>query len=40
VDAEYEAEWAEGSVTPTADDVEPLLRGALVARALLKSTEG
>jgi DNA replication and repair protein RecF len=32
VDATYEAEWAEGSVTPDVDDVERLLRAALVAR--------
>jgi DNA replication and repair protein RecF len=32
VDAAYEAEWAEGSVPPAADDVEALLRGALAAR--------
>lgn len=32
VDASYEAEWAEGSVTPEAGDVEELLRAALVAR--------
>jgi DNA replication and repair protein RecF len=32
VDATYEAEWAEGSVTPDVDDVEELLRAALVAR--------
>jgi DNA replication and repair protein RecF len=32
VHALYEAEWAEGSVTPLADEVEPLLRAALVAR--------
>lgn len=32
VDATYEAEWAEGSVTPDVDDVEKLLRAALVAR--------
>jgi DNA replication and repair protein RecF len=32
VEATYEAEWAEGSVPPAADDVEELLRGALAAR--------
>jgi DNA replication and repair protein RecF len=32
VDAAYEAEWAEGSVTPDVDDVEELLRTALVTR--------
>jgi DNA replication and repair protein RecF len=32
VEAAYEAEWAEGSVTPSSDDVEELLRVALEAR--------
>lgn len=32
IDALYEAEWAEGTVTPAADDVEELLRIALEAR--------
>jgi DNA replication and repair protein RecF len=32
IDAGYETEWAEGSVTPAADDVEDLLRAALVSR--------
>jgi DNA replication and repair protein RecF len=32
VEAAYEAEWAEGTVTPAADDVEDLLRAALMAR--------
>jgi len=32
VDAAYEAEWAEGTVPLAADDVEELLRAALVAR--------
>ena len=36
VDADYEAEWAEGSVTPTAEDVEPLLR----ARCARGATRG
>ncbi len=32
IDAGYEAEWAEGSVTPATDDVEDLLRAALRSR--------
>lgn len=32
VDADYEAEWAEGCVTPVAEDVERLLHAALVER--------
>lgn len=32
VDAAYETEWAEGSVTPEVDDVEERLRAALAAR--------
>jgi DNA replication and repair protein RecF len=32
VEAAYEAEWAEGSVTPSSEDVEELLRVALDAR--------
>jgi DNA replication and repair protein RecF len=32
IDGAYEAEWAEGSVPPAAEEVETLLRGALVAR--------
>jgi DNA replication and repair protein RecF len=40
VDADYEAEWAEGSVTPTADDVEPLLRAALEARRAAEVDRG
>jgi DNA replication and repair protein RecF len=40
VDAAYEAEWAEGSVPPAADDVEELLRGALVARRAAELERG
>lgn len=40
VDAAYEAEWAEGSVTPAADDVEELLRAALAARRTVEVDRG
>ena len=40
VDAVYEAEWAEGSVTPAAQDVEELLRAALVARRTAEVDRG
>ncbi len=40
VDAAYEAEWAEGSVTVTADDVEELLRAALAARRAAEVDRG
>jgi len=40
VDADYEAEWAEGSVTPVAEDVEPLLRAALVERRAAEVDRG
>jgi DNA replication and repair protein RecF len=40
VDADYEAEWAEGSVTPAAEDVEPLLRAALVDRRAAEVDRG
>jgi len=40
VDADYEAEWAEGSVAPAAEDVEPLLRAALVERRAAEVDRG
>jgi DNA replication and repair protein RecF len=40
VDAAYEAEWAEGSVPPAAEDVEVLLRGALTARRAAELERG
>jgi DNA replication and repair protein RecF len=40
VDAAYEAEWAEGSVTPAADDVDELLRAALAARRAAEVDRG
>jgi DNA replication and repair protein RecF len=40
VDADYEAEWAEGSVTPDAEDVEPLLRAALGERRAAEVDRG
>jgi DNA replication and repair protein RecF len=40
VDAVYEGEWAEGSVTPAAQDVEELLRAALVARRTAEVDRG
>jgi DNA replication and repair protein RecF len=40
VDASYEAEWAEGSVPPAADDVEELLRGALATRRAAELERG
>jgi DNA replication and repair protein RecF len=40
VDAAYEAEWAEGSVPPAADDVAVLLRGALAARRAAELERG
>ncbi len=40
VDANYEAEWAEGSVTPVAEDVESLLRAALVERRAAEVDRG
>lgn len=40
VDADYEAEWAEGSVTLVAEDVEPLLRAALVERRAAEVDRG
>ena len=40
VDAAYEAEWAEGSVTPAAADVEELLRAALAARRAAELDRG
>jgi DNA replication and repair protein RecF len=40
VDAAYEAEWAEGSVAPAAEDVEILLRGALAARRAAELERG
>lgn len=40
VDAAYEAEWAEGSVAPAAEDVEPLLRAALVERRAAEVDRG
>ena len=40
VDAGYEAEWAEGSVTPRGDDVEPLLRAALETRRAAEVDRG
>jgi DNA replication and repair protein RecF len=40
VDAAYEVEWAEGGVTPTADDVEELLRAALAARRAAEVDRG
>jgi DNA replication and repair protein RecF len=40
VDADYEAEWAEGSVAPVAEDVEPLLRAALVERRATEVDRG
>jgi DNA replication and repair protein RecF len=40
VDAAYESEWAEGSVTPAAQDVEELLRAALLARRTAEVDRG
>ncbi|MGH9175936.1 MAG: DNA replication/repair protein RecF, partial [Vicinamibacterales bacterium] len=40
IDATYEGEWAEGSVPPAAEDVEMLLRGALVARRAAELERG
>jgi DNA replication and repair protein RecF len=40
IDAVYEAEWAEGSVPPAADDVENLLGGALAARRTAELERG
>ena len=40
VDADYEAEWAEGSVAPAAEEVEPLLRAALVERRAAEVDRG
>ena len=40
VDADYGAEWAEGSVTPAAEDVESLLRAALVERRAAEVDRG
>ena len=40
VDAAYEAEWAEGRMTPAADDVEELLSAALAARQAAELERG
>ncbi len=40
VDASYEAEWAEGSVTQATDDVEELFGAALVARQAAELERG
>jgi DNA replication and repair protein RecF len=40
VEAAYEAEWAEGSVTPSADDVDELLRAALAHRRAAELDRG
>lgn len=40
VDADYEAEWAEGSATPTGEDAEPSLRAALVERRAAEVDRG
>jgi DNA replication and repair protein RecF len=40
VDADYEAEWAEGSVTPAGEDADPLFRAALVERRAAEVDRG